>query len=53
MLAADALAACYLGGNRFTTLVRAGVVEERREGAAERADTLFASPRAAWCPYHF
>lgn len=53
VLTADALAACYLGGNRFSTLARAGIVEERREGAAERADALFASPRAPWCAYHF
>jgi len=52
-LAADALAACYLGGNRFTTLARAGRVEERRAGAAARADVLFAAPRPPWCPFHF
>jgi predicted acetyltransferase len=52
-LPADALAACYLGGNRFTTLCRAGLVEARSRGAAERADVLFASPRTPWCPYHF
>lgn len=52
-LTADALAACYLGGNRFTTLVRAGRIEERRPGTAARADRLFASPLAPWCPFHF
>lgn len=52
-LAADALAACYLGGNRFTTLVDAGRVEERSSGAAERADVLFAAPRPPWSPFHF
>jgi predicted acetyltransferase len=53
VLPTDGLAACYLGGNRFTTLARAGRVEERRPGAAERADRLFAAPRAPWCPFHF
>ena len=53
VLGAEALAACYLGGNRFATLVRAGVVEERRPGAAARADVLFATARPPWCPFHF
>jgi predicted acetyltransferase len=52
-LAADALGACYLGGNRFVTLVRAGQVEERSPGAARRADVLFAVEQAPWCPFHF
>ncbi len=53
LLASDALGACYLGGNRFTTLAWAGRVEERSPGAAARADMLFAAPRAPWCPFHF
>jgi predicted acetyltransferase len=53
VLSAEALAACYLGGNRFTTMVRAGRIEERRAGAAALADALFAAPRAPWCPFHF
>jgi predicted acetyltransferase len=52
-LAADALGACYLGGNRFTTLAAAGQVEERTPGAAARADVLFAAAAAPWCPFHF
>jgi predicted acetyltransferase len=52
-LASDALAACFLGGNRFTTLALAGRVVELRPGAAERADRLFAAPRPPWCPFHF
>jgi predicted acetyltransferase len=52
-LAAEALGACYLGANRFATLARAGLVEERTPGAAGRADVLFAAPRAPWCPFHF
>jgi predicted acetyltransferase len=53
VLAADALGACYLGGSRFTTLARAGRVEERAPGAAARADALFAASAAPWCPFHF
>jgi hypothetical protein len=53
VLAADALGACYLGGNRFLTMARAGRVEERTYGAAARADVLFAVEQAPWCPFHF
>jgi predicted acetyltransferase len=53
VLPADALGACFLGGNRFTTLARAGRVEERTTGAARRADVLFAADREPWCPFHF
>jgi predicted acetyltransferase len=53
VLPADALGACYLGGNRFATLVAAGRVTERTPGAAAAADVLFASPVTPWCPYHF
>jgi predicted acetyltransferase len=52
-LTAEALGACYLGGSRFTTLALAGLVEERRPGAARRADALFAAPRPPWSPFHF
>jgi predicted acetyltransferase len=43
LLGADALGACYLGGNRFATLAAAGQVEERTPGAAARTDILFAA----------
>jgi len=39
----SALSAAWLGGVRWTTLARAGLVEERRAGALARADALFAS----------
>jgi predicted acetyltransferase len=52
-LSVGSLAACYLGGNSFTGLLRAGRVEERRPGAAARADAMFGSPVAPWCAYHF
>lgn len=49
-LGADAadLAAVYLGGFTFTSLVRAGRVRELRAGAAALADALFASRPAPW-----
>jgi predicted acetyltransferase len=50
--AAD-LAALYLGGNRFRTLVEAGRVQELRPGAIARADAMFTGDRAPWCPSHF
>lgn len=53
VLPAWALGACYLGGVRFSALVRAGVVRELRAGAVARAEALFASAETPWCPYHF
>jgi predicted acetyltransferase len=50
--AAD-LAAVYLGGNRFRTLLEAGRIRELTRGAAARADLMFAADRAPWCPSHF
>jgi predicted acetyltransferase len=47
------LGAAYLGGFTFTQLARAGRVEELAEGAVERADALFRTPRAPWCPEIF
>ena len=47
------LATTYLGGNRFRTLMEAGRVAELRPGAIARADAMFATDRAPWCPSHF
>lgn len=47
------LAAAYLGGNRFRTLLQAGRVTESRRGAVAQADAMFATDRAPWCPSHF
>ena len=47
------LATTYLGAFNFTQLVRAGRVVERSPGAAARADTMFATPFAPWCPEIF
>jgi predicted acetyltransferase len=47
------LAAMYLGAVGASTLVRAGRVMERNAGAAKRADAMFASDPAPWCPHIF
>lgn len=52
-LDATSLGATYLGGFSFAQLSRAGLVEEARRGAAARADAIFASDRAPWCPENF
>lgn len=48
-----ALGSVYLGGFTFRQLARAGRVTERREGAVARADALFPSEGAPWCPEVF
>jgi predicted acetyltransferase len=52
-LDASTLACAYLGAVPLRTLARAGRVEERTTGALDRADALFASDPAPWCPYVF
>ena len=47
------LGAIYLGGVRPSVLARAGRIEERTPGALSRADALFATERAPWCPQFF
>ena len=49
----SALGSVYLGGFTFGQLVRGGRVEELRRGAAARADAIFATDRAPWCPEIF
>ncbi len=49
----QALGSVYLGGFTFAELARAGRVEELREGALARADAMFHSDRAPWCPEIF
>ena len=53
-LEVGALAGPYLGGFTFAELVHAGVARELTEGAAARADALFATgaPKP-WCPEIF
>jgi predicted acetyltransferase len=47
------LGSVYLGGFTFGQLERAGRVEELVPGALARADALFATDRAPWCPEIF
>jgi len=49
----QALGAAYLGGLSFAELSRAGLVEEATRGGLARADALFCSDRAPWCPEIF
>jgi predicted acetyltransferase len=48
-----ALGSAYLGGFTFAQLARAGRVEELVPGALERADAMFRTDRAPWCPEIF
>lgn len=52
-LAIGDLASAYLGGFRFAELADAGHVEELSPGGVGRADALFRTPRAPWCPEGF
>lgn len=49
----NALGAVYLGGATFRQLWRAGQVQELEPGALARADALFGSDPAPWCPFVF
>ena len=49
----SALGSVYLGGFTFAQLARALRVEELRPGAIARADALFRTDRAPWCPEIF
>jgi predicted acetyltransferase len=47
------LGSVLLGGFSFSRLARAGLVEEARPGAIARADALFRTDGAPWCPEVF
>ncbi|MEW6059687.1 MAG: sterol carrier protein domain-containing protein, partial [Actinomycetota bacterium] len=47
------LAAAFLGGVSLRELHRAGRVEEERDGALARADSMFAWDPAPWCSFMF
>ena len=47
------LAACYMGSVRPSALAQVGRVEERTPKSAARADAMFATRLAPWCPYAF
>ena len=52
-LRASDLGAVYLGGIRFTELLRGLQITELKEGSAVRADHMFYTPHAPWCPEIF
>lgn len=52
-LGAAELGALYLGGVRASQLARTGRITELQPGALARADNLFVTARAPWCPYVF
>ncbi len=47
------LGGAYLGNLKFSRLVRAGRAEECTPGAAARADLMFTTEPAPWCPQEF
>jgi predicted acetyltransferase len=47
------LGCVYLGGFTFAQLARSMRVKELRAGAIARADAMFHSDRAPWCPELF
>ena len=49
----QALGAAYLGGFSFAELARAERVEELSRGGLARADALFRTDAAPWCPENF
>ena len=52
-LAVSDLASAYMGTVTFSTLARAGLVEERTSGALLRADRMFAVQYQPWTPANF
>ena len=53
VLAVSNLASAYLGAVSFSTLSRAGLVDERTPGALLRADRMFAVRYQPWTPHNF
>lgn len=51
--AVNVLGATYLGGTSFSQHATSGLVVERTDGSLERADAMFASAPAPWCPWDF
>jgi len=47
------LGSAYLGGFTFAQLARAERVEEASRGGLARADALFRTDVAPWCPENF
>jgi predicted acetyltransferase len=52
-LQVEALSSMYLGAVAFTAMAAVGRVAGRAEGAAQRADRMFAARRPPFCTTHF
>jgi predicted acetyltransferase len=52
-VAVSGLGSTFLGGLSFAQLARAGLAEEVARGGIERADELFRTSAAPWCPEIF
>ena len=52
-LSASTLGAALLGGHTLARLATAGLVQEERPGALERASAALATPTAPWSPVSF
>lgn len=52
-MTAAALGSAYLGGITFSRLAEIGDVQERTDDAIQRADRIFRTNRAPWCPEIF
>lgn len=53
VLSSTELSALYLGGNRASTLARAGRIDEERAGALDTADLMFLGSIAPFCSRDF
>jgi predicted acetyltransferase len=53
VFSASALGSAYLGGISFARMAEVGDVVEKSPGAVERADRIFHTTRAPWCPEIF
>jgi predicted acetyltransferase len=49
----SALGSAYLGGISFARMAEVGAIEAKNQNAIEKADRLFHSARAPWCPEIF
>jgi predicted acetyltransferase len=52
-VAVSGLGSTFLGGLSFAQLARAGLAEEGARGGIDRADELFRTSAAPWCPENF
>ena len=53
LISVSNLASAYMGAVSFSTLARAGLVDERTPGALLRADCMFSVQYPPWTPCNF